>query len=59
MAVNVKKCAVTGQLWGQACRMGSDKVLSMKMMKMLEERLGTIKICNTPIPFLHPHTELH
>ncbi len=29
MAVNVKKCAVTGILWGQACRNGSDKVLSI------------------------------
>ena len=27
MAVNVKKCAVTGILWGQARRNGSDKVL--------------------------------
>jgi len=35
MAVNVKKCAVTGILWGQARRNGNDKVLSSKMMKML------------------------
>ena len=35
MAVNVKKCVVTGILWGQACRNGNDKVLSSKMMKML------------------------
>ena len=57
MAVNVKKCAVTGILWGQARRNGSDKVLSSKMMKMLQARLEMVKICNTPIPFLHPHTE--
>ncbi len=57
MAVNVKKCAVTGILWGQARRNGSDKVLSNKMMKMLQQRLETVKIYNTPIPFLHPHTE--
>ena len=36
---------------------GSDKVLSNKMMKMLQQRLKTVKIYNTPIPFLHPHTE--
>ncbi len=35
MAVNVKKCAVTGILWGQARRNGSDKVLSSKTLKML------------------------
>ena len=40
MAVNVKKCAVTGILGGQACRNGSDKVLSSKMMKMLQHRLA-------------------
>jgi len=57
MAVNVKKCAVTGILGGQACRNGSDKVLSSKMMKMLQQRLEMVKIYNTPIPFLHPHTE--
>jgi len=57
MAMNVKKCAVTGILWGQARRNGSDKVLSSKMMKMLQARLEMVKICNTPIPFLHPHTE--
>ncbi|DBB13418.1 TPA: hypothetical protein ACH3X3_15251 [Trebouxia sp. C0006] len=57
MAVNVKKCAVTGIVWGQARRNGSDKVLSSKMMKMLQQRLETAKIYNTPIPFLHPHTE--
>ena len=28
MAVNVKKCAVTGILWGQARRNCSDKVIS-------------------------------
>jgi len=26
-------------------------------MKMLQHRLETVKICNTPIPFLHPHAE--
>ena len=57
MAVNVKKCAVTGILWGQACRNGNDQVLSSKMLKMLQQRLETVKIYNTPIPFLHPHTE--
>ena len=57
MAVNVKKCAVTGILWGQARRNGNDKVLSSKMMKILQQRLETITIYNTPIPFLHPHTE--
>jgi len=30
MAANVKKCVVTGILWGQVCRNGSDKVLSSK-----------------------------
>ncbi len=44
-------------LWGQARSNGSDKVLSIKMMKMLQQRLETVKIYNTPIPFLHPHTE--
>ncbi len=57
MAVNVGKCAVTGILWVQARRNGSEKVLSSKMMKMLQQRLETVKICDTPIPFLHPHTE--
>ncbi len=57
MAVNVKKCAVTGILWGQARRNGSDKVLSSKTMKMLQQRLETVKIYHTPVPFLHPHTE--
>jgi len=57
MAVNVKKCAVTGILWDQARRNGSDKVLSSKMMKMPQQRLELVKIYNTPIPFLHPHTE--
>ncbi len=56
MAVNVKKCVVTGILWGQARRNGSDKVLSSKMIEMLQQRLGMVKMCNTPIPFLHPHT---
>ncbi len=57
MAVNVKKCAVTGILWSQARKNGSDKVLSSKMIKMLQQRLETVRIYNTPIPFLHPHTE--
>ena len=57
MAVNVKKCDVTGILWGQARRNGNDKVLSSKMMKMLQQRLEAVKIYNTPVPFLHPHTE--
>ncbi len=57
MAVNVKKCAVTGMLWGQARRNGCDKVLSSKTMKMLQQRLETVKIYNTFIAFLHPHTE--
>lgn len=57
MAVNVKKCAVTGILWGQACKNGNDKVLSSKMIKMLQQRLETVRIYNTPVPFLHPHTE--
>ncbi len=57
MAVNVKKCDVTGILWGQAHRNGSDKVLSSKMIKMLQQRLEMVRIYNTPIPFLHPHTE--
>jgi len=48
---------VTGILWDQARRNGNDKVLSSKMMKMLQQRLETVKIHNTPIPFLHPHTE--
>jgi hypothetical protein len=39
MAANAKKRAVTGILWGRACRNGSDKVLSTKMMKMLQQRL--------------------
>ena len=57
MAVNVKICAVTGMLWGQPRRNGSDKVLSRRMVKMLQQRLGTVKIYSTPIPLLHPHTE--
>ena len=57
MAVNVKKRAVTGILWGQAHRNGNDKVLSSKMLKMVQQRLETVKIYNTPIPLLHPHTE--
>ncbi len=57
MAVNVKKCAVSGVLWGQARRNGSDKVLSSKMMKMLQQRLEIVKIYNTLIAFPHPHTE--
>ncbi len=57
MAVNVKKCAVTGILWGRARKNGNDKVLSSKMLKMLQQRLGTVKLYNAPIPFLHPHTE--
>ncbi len=39
MAVNIKKCAVTGTMWGQAPRSDSDKVLSSKMMKMLQQGL--------------------
>ena len=57
MAVNVKKCVVTGILWGQTRRNCSDEVLSDKMMKMLQQRLEMVKIYNTPFPFLHPHTE--
>ncbi len=59
MAVNVKKCAVTEILWGQARRNGSDKVLSSKMMKMLQQKLEMVKISiyDIPSPFLHPHTE--
>ena len=57
MAVIVKKCAVTEILWGQARRNGSDKVLSSKMMKMLLQRLKTVKFYNIPIRFLHPHIE--
>ncbi len=55
--MNVKKCDVAGIQWGQARRNGSDKVLSSKMMKMLQQRLEMVKMYNTPIPFLHPHTE--
>ena len=57
MAVNVKKCAVTGILWGHARRNGIDKVPPSKLMQMLRQRLETVKTYNTPIPFLHPHTE--
>jgi len=32
-------------------------VLSSKMIKMLQQRLEMVRIYNTPIPFLHPHTE--
>ena len=41
----------------QARRNGNDKVLSSKMLKMVQQRLEAVKIYNTPIPFLHPHTE--
>jgi len=54
MAVNVKKCAVTGMLWGQACRNGSDKVLSSRMMKMLQQS-PMVKYM-TPIFLLHPYS---
>ena len=59
MAVNVKKCTVTGILWGQARRNGKVKLLSSKMLKMLQQRLETVKMYNTPIQFLHPHTEAY
>ena len=54
MAVNDKTCAVTGILCGQARRNGSDRVLSSKKMKMLQQRLELVKMDDTPIPFLHP-----
>ncbi len=57
MSVNVKKCAVTGLLWGQALRTGRDKGLSSKMTTMLQPRMEVIKIRNTLTPFLHFHTE--
>ena len=43
MAVNDRKCAVTGILWDQARRNGSDKVLSSQMMKMLQQSLECTK----------------
>ena len=57
MTMNCKKCAVTGVLWGQAQHNGSDNVLSQRMVKMTENRARQVMMQNTPIPFLHPHTQ--
>jgi len=60
MAMNVQTCAMTGRLWGQACRNGSDKVRLSKCMTMLQQRLEMTKItthlsqsCIPPEPYRH------
>lgn len=54
MAVSVQTYAVTGILCGQARRNASDRVLSSKEMKVLQQSLELVKMDNTPIPFPHP-----
>ncbi|KAA6421242.1 MAG: hypothetical protein FRX49_08728 [Trebouxia sp. A1-2] len=49
-----KTYAVTGILCGQARRNASDRVLSSKEMKVLQQSLELVKMDNTPIPFPHP-----
>ena len=57
MAVNCKKCALHILLHGQAYNNGRDNVLSPGMIRMSKHRAEQVKMQNTPIPFLHPHTE--
>lgn len=57
MAVRCKKCALHILLHGQAYNNGHDNVLSPGMIRMSRHRAEQVKMQNTPIPFLHPHTE--
>ena len=57
MAVNCKKCAIKGMLYGQTHKDGSNNALSKSMMRMLKDRTRQVQVYGTQLPFVHPHLE--